>query len=213
MAKLYNAPFQGPRYTLHGPLASRPTTAKEETYFHDTTNNEWYYYTSSAWNKIGKSDVLLKDGTIGLTADWDAGSIDIQAETFTSDVPIGTAPLTVTSTTKVTNLNSDQVDGSDLSDLLAKEETPYLGRGTNYQITAGDYIIAVTCVGTDIDVTLPNPTLKKTVIIKKLDSTSHAVNIEAYDGENIEDSATDLILTHQYDSVTLSSNGINWFIV
>lgn len=35
------------------------------------------------------------------------------APTFTSNIAIGTAPLTVTSTTKVTNLNSDQVDGHD----------------------------------------------------------------------------------------------------
>ena len=34
---------------------------------------------------------------------------------FTNDVPIGTSPFIITSTTKVSNLNVDQVDGADLS--------------------------------------------------------------------------------------------------
>lgn len=60
--------------------------------------------------------VVLADGTVPLTAAWDAGSFGITAETFTSDVATGTAPLTVSSTTKVTNLNADQIDGADLND-------------------------------------------------------------------------------------------------
>lgn len=53
---------------------------------------------------------LLANGTRGLSAAWDAGSWQIRAETFQSDIPTGTAPLTVTSTTKVTNLNADLLD-------------------------------------------------------------------------------------------------------
>lgn len=55
---------------------------------------------------------LRKDGTTPLTADWDAGSHEIRAETFESDVATGTAPLTVASTTLVSNLNADMVDGA-----------------------------------------------------------------------------------------------------
>jgi len=61
------------------------------------------------------TDLVLVDGTQALTANWDAGSYKITAETFESDVAIGTAPFTVTSTTVVSNLNADQVDGADLS--------------------------------------------------------------------------------------------------
>ena len=60
---------------------------------------------------------LLADGTRGLSADWDAGSHKITAETLESDVAAGTAPLTVASTTLVSNLNADQVDGNDASDM------------------------------------------------------------------------------------------------
>lgn len=57
------------------------------------------------------TDLVLVDGTQALTANWDAGSFKITAETFASDVATGTAPFTVASTTKVTNLNADTVDG------------------------------------------------------------------------------------------------------
>lgn len=61
---------------------------------------------------------ILADGSVLLTANWDAGSFQIRAETFQSDVATGTAPLTVASTTKVTNLNADQVDGKDSTALI-----------------------------------------------------------------------------------------------
>jgi hypothetical protein len=53
---------------------------------------------------------LLAAGTRALTADWDAGSFEIRAQTFESDVATGTAPLVIASTTKVTNLNADLLD-------------------------------------------------------------------------------------------------------
>jgi hypothetical protein len=58
---------------------------------------------------------LLAAGTRALSANWDAGSYKIIAETFESDVVIGTAPFTVASTTVVTNLNADTVDGESAS--------------------------------------------------------------------------------------------------
>jgi hypothetical protein len=57
------------------------------------------------------NDILRRNGSLGLSSDWDAGSHQIRAETFQSDVSTGTAPLTVASTTVVTNLNADLLDG------------------------------------------------------------------------------------------------------
>jgi hypothetical protein len=54
---------------------------------------------------------LLAAGTRALSGDWDAGGYEIRSNTFESDVATGTAPFTVASTTNVTNLNSDTVDG------------------------------------------------------------------------------------------------------
>ena len=56
---------------------------------------------------------LLADGTRELSADWDAGSFKITAETFESDIATGTAPLAVASTTLVNNLNADLLDGNE----------------------------------------------------------------------------------------------------
>lgn len=61
---------------------------------------------------LGVADVLLRDGSRALTANWDAGSFQIRAETLQSDVATGTAPLVVASTTVVTNLNADLLDGN-----------------------------------------------------------------------------------------------------
>lgn len=58
------------------------------------------------------ADVVLRDGTAGLSADWDAGSHQIRAETFQSDVTTGTAPFTVASQTVVTNLNASLLEGN-----------------------------------------------------------------------------------------------------
>lgn len=53
---------------------------------------------------------LLAGGSRPLTADWDAGSFKVRAQTLESDVATGTAPLIVASTTKVANLNVDRLD-------------------------------------------------------------------------------------------------------
>jgi hypothetical protein len=59
------------------------------------------------------SQYLKANGTRELSADWDAGPYEIRSGTFESDIPNGTAPLTVNSNTKVTNFNADLLDGSE----------------------------------------------------------------------------------------------------
>jgi len=54
---------------------------------------------------------LLVSGARALTGNWDAGSFEILAETFQSDVATGTAPFTVASTTQVSNLNASFLEG------------------------------------------------------------------------------------------------------
>jgi hypothetical protein len=56
---------------------------------------------------------LKADGSRGLSADLDVGAHQVRAETLQADVATGTAPLVIASTTKVSNLNVDQVDGCD----------------------------------------------------------------------------------------------------
>lgn len=49
----------------------------------------------------------------GVGAHTDIGAYNFRASTLIADVADGTAPLTITSTTKVANLNVEQLDGSD----------------------------------------------------------------------------------------------------
>ena len=55
------------------------------------------------------------DSITSLTAanDLDIGAYELRAQTFESDVTTGTAPFTVASTTLVSNLNSDKLDGQE----------------------------------------------------------------------------------------------------
>lgn len=59
------------------------------------------------------SDFVRLDGTEQLTANWDAGGYIITALRFVSDVPDGTPPLAVASTTLVPNLNAQYLNGQD----------------------------------------------------------------------------------------------------
>ncbi len=68
------------------------------------------------------NECVLRDGTVPLTASWDAGSYEIRAQTFFSDASAGVAPLTISSSTVVTNLNSDMIDGQHIP--LTASATP-----------------------------------------------------------------------------------------
>lgn len=96
-----------------------------------------------------------RDGTVPLTANWDAGSFKISAQTFESDVATGTSPLTVDSETVVTHLNADTVDGSHASEFATSGHThaDYLKKDGTVALTAdwsigagnaivGDYLLA-----------------------------------------------------------------------
>lgn len=74
---------------------------------------------------VGSLQYVKRDGTLGLTDNWDAGSYQVRARTLRSDVATGTAPLSITSTTVVANLNVDAVDGYhlDQSVLIAASPT------------------------------------------------------------------------------------------
>ena len=92
------------------------------------------------------------DGTRPLTADWPAGAFKITASQFASDIDIGTAPFTVVSTTLVSNLNADLLDGQEgsyyavsggaehdgFSDFVANEHIDWTGStGKNIVLNTG----------------------------------------------------------------------------
>jgi hypothetical protein len=62
---------------------------------------------------INGTTVTVGAGELVASADIDIGTYELRANTFESDVATGTAPFTVASTTKVTNLNADNADTID----------------------------------------------------------------------------------------------------
>ena len=106
----------------------------------------------------GKSstDFVLRDGSQALTANWDAGSYKITSSQFASDITTGTAPFEVASTTVVTNLNADKLDGQEgtyygtASDVTALQGRTYLHVQTitNPIVAAADTIEGATTVNT-----------------------------------------------------------------
>ena len=79
------------------------------------SNAELNHITSS-----GEISVASITDVTSLTAggDLDIGAHEFRAQTFESDVTTGTAPFTVASTTVVSNLNADKLDGQDGSHYL-----------------------------------------------------------------------------------------------
>lgn len=49
---------------------------------------------------------------------FDIGSFELRGQTLNADVTTGTAPLTITSTTKVANLNVDKLDDLEAADFV-----------------------------------------------------------------------------------------------
>ena len=58
------------------------------------------------------AEFVQRDGSVPLTANWDAGAFKVTANQLESDVATGTAPLVVASTTVVANLNASQLEGN-----------------------------------------------------------------------------------------------------
>jgi hypothetical protein len=66
-------------------------------------------------NFSASANLTFDPATNLLTVAGNLNATGVTASTLTSNVAVGTAPITVTSTTKVTNLNADLLDGYDSS--------------------------------------------------------------------------------------------------
>jgi len=91
------------------------------------------------------SDDVTLNGTNTLASLIASANLDIGDYTFTAkqliaDVATGTAPLTVSSTTKVSNLNADQVDGKDIDSIFGSWEGK--SNDTEYTATSDGIVIA-----------------------------------------------------------------------
>lgn len=83
-----------------------------------------------------------------------------------------------------------------------------------YTATADDYTILCDASGGSFTITLPAVASHANRIynIKKIDSSANAVTVDGNSSETIDDSTT-AILTTQYESITIQSDGSEWWIL
>jgi len=106
------------------------SVADNEVLAYDSTSSKWINQTAAEATLVtltGSETLTNKtitspdinggtvDAITSLTVanNVDIGSYELRAQTLESDVSTGTAPLTIASTTVVTNLNADKLDGVD----------------------------------------------------------------------------------------------------
>ena len=89
-----------------------------------------------------------------------------------------------------------------------------VGKTANYTATSDDYTIICNATSGDITITLPtaSTSTRRTYHIKKIDSSVNTVTIDGDSAETIDDAATQT-LNNQYDSITIQSDGTEWWII
>jgi hypothetical protein len=157
---------------------------------------------------------ITMNGTLDLRTcplgfDWDAGSYQIRAETFRSDVTTGTAPFTVASTTKVANLNADSLDGRNgaaYAILAGQAGGQTLYGGTN---SGDDLTLHSTSHATKGDVWIGNSVRFAGDQILAQDGTSvaPAYSFDSATGAGMYYGSSDLILKNSA-TVTLDATGL-----
>ena len=109
----------GSNTTVSGTLVSTGTTIVSQSLLNDLTDSE-----VNQLKNIGTSTISATQwGYLGSSDQGIASGDDPSFNTLTLDVADGTAPMTVTSTTKVTNLNADLLDGLTSDNFLRSNAT------------------------------------------------------------------------------------------
>ena len=167
-------------------------------------------FLSDHGNLSGLSDddhtqYLLTDGTRSLTGDWDNTSRRIR-NTGTAEV-IPTAPPT-----PVTGLLWLDTAASGLTG--SGSVLPLVTITTNTSLTLSNVVILADAVSGGILITLPTTAgdVGRNYSIKKIDSTANLVTISGINSETIDDGITS-ILTVQYESLPIVTDGTSWFIL
>jgi hypothetical protein len=85
---------------------------------------------------------------------------------------------------------------------------------TSGNVQSGDYLIIADATGGAITMTLPPAALVpgRIYVFKRINSGANAVIVDGYAAETIDGAATHT-LTPQWNSVTIMSNGVAWFIL
>lgn len=118
------------------------------------------------------------------------------------------------------NLDQDGSFGTSITEITPSNNLVINNRGvggcttktSNYTVTSSDDVVLVNTSGGSVTITLPTAIdFKKLITIKKI-SSSNTLNISTTLSQTI-DGSTSISITVQYESLTLSSDGSNWFVI
>lgn len=91
---------------------------------------------------------------------------------------------------------------------------PITTKTADYTAGASDYTILVSCSSANITITLPAVAsyVGRIYNIKKIDATGYTVTVDGNSSETIDGALTQVIST-QYESLQIQSNGTSWYII
>lgn len=128
---------------------------------------------------------------------------------------------------RILNVGVADISGSEPTGVTGKlwldtaaEETPLFGvisvvtKTSDFTATQSNDVILVDASSGAVTITLMGASDRegKTLFVKKVDSTANAVTVDGDGSETIDDSTT-RVLSSQYDSVQIVSDGSEWWII
>lgn len=171
---------------LNSNVSGEPTLDAGITVERGTSNN-----VAILWNETSDSWTFTNDGTVyfGIAASGSSLSVDnVTLQNISGVISVKDGGVTEVK-------RSRSVDST----------------FTNSDTISSD-INLVNASGSNVSLYLPVPASGKLVIVKKIDSGSGYVNIQANSAEKIDGSDAK-ILYYQYEALTFVSDGTNWFVV
>lgn len=149
-------------------------------------------------------DQKTKEWVIGFLKSGNLGEIDVD-ELIAGIVDIVTATITTATITNLAVTTNLDIDGS-LDFRTVTKTADY---------TAADEIV-ILCDASDNDITITLPVAAtytdRVYYIKKIDGSEHTITIDGNSTEAIDGDETQIITT-QYVSLTVCSDGSNWHII
>jgi hypothetical protein len=98
--------------------------------------------------------------------------------------------------------------------MLGSLGLPIVNKTGTYTATASDHTIICDATSGAFTINLPTAVgiTGRVYVIKKIDATGNAITVDGATTETIDGALTKLVNT-QYLSVTIQSNGTNWYII
>ena len=108
------------------------------------------------------------------------------------------------------NNNITNVGTLDMNGLIGGITT----KTSSYTATANDYIIICDAKSHGFVVSLPTASsnIGRIYYVKKVDSSQNTITVNPEGAEEVDDGAT-AVITTQFETITVTSDGLNWWII